>query len=102
MSYTFLILTHSHKVSHIFLTRATSDVKDLNGGQFYYLEVLHVETTGSDFLGVGITLPDGTTLHPINKTYLWREKPGNCLDLKDWIGLPRLKGAISYIGWLQN
>ena len=79
-----LILTHSHKVVHIFLTRAASDVQNLNGGQFYYLEVLHVETTGSDFLGVGITLPDGTTLHPINKTYLWREKPGNvdCLVLK--------------------
>ena len=49
----------------------------LEGGIFYHLKVIHYATTSTNYIVLGVTLPDGTQLRPIPDKYLWIEKPGN-------------------------
>jgi hypothetical protein len=42
----------------------------LQGGTRYYIEALHKEGTGNDFISVGWQLPDGTLERPIGTNRL--------------------------------
>ena len=51
--------------------------KTLEGGKFYKFVVLHYQRgTDSDFVALGVTLPNTIQLYPIGKTYLWLKIPG--------------------------
>ena len=55
----------------------TANTKTLEGGKFYKVVVLHDQTTrDSNYVALGVTLPDGTELHPIPNKYLWLYIPG--------------------------
>lgn len=45
--------------------RSQNGTAELEAGQMYWLEVLHKEGTGNDFLRVGATLPNGFVLKPL-------------------------------------
>lgn len=52
--------------------------KTLEGGKFYKIVVLHYQLTSkTDFVALGVTLPDGTALRPISTLYLWLKIPGS-------------------------
>ena len=53
-----------------FPSQKSTNAINLVKGQKYYFEVLHKEGTGTDFIAVGWTLPDGTLQRPL---------PGYCL-----------------------
>ncbi|XP_028392974.1 uncharacterized protein LOC114517441 isoform X2 [Dendronephthya gigantea] len=50
--------------------------KTLEGGKFYKIVILHYQRSWTqDYVALGVTLPDGTVLHPISKQYLWLKIP---------------------------
>ncbi len=76
---TSIYCTTNLEDSAVFPTQTTAAIR-LEAGRRYYIEALHKEATGSDWLLVGVILPGGQRELPI---------PGNRLD--PWVVQPSLE-----------